>query len=399
MSEDDLVISEDHIFAFEEEGITKSANILLVEDDHALLTGISELLEMSDHKVMTAEDGMAALELLEGLDEPPDLIVSDIRMPRMDGHDLLKAVRERPDWLTIPFIFLSAKGEKTDIYEGRLLGADDYVTKPFEFQELIVSIQACLKRRRQMATFQEARMEVLKRQILAVLNHEFRTPLSFIVAYADLMSNSPDFAHSDELRQYIDGIIDGSDRLQALIESFLILAELESGRGAKIYDIRHILINDLDGLVENIVKTLQPRADKQGVIIDLQIAENIPSILGDYTYLEHAIRHLIDNAIKFSPALQDEKVMVELAYDSENLTITVTDHGVGILPEELDRLFAPFYQINREKNEQPGTGSGLAIVKHVARLHEGRIEVNSVPDEGSVFKLSLPVVQKDGSDN
>lgn len=399
MTENDLVISEDHIFAFEEEGISQSANILLVEDDHALLTGIRELLEMSDHKVMTAEDGLAALQLLESLNEAPDLIVSDIRMPRLNGYELLKAVRERPDWLTIPFIFLSAKGEKTDIYAGRLLGADDYVTKPFEFQELLISIQACLKRRRQLATFQEARMEVLKRQILAVLNHEFRTPLSFIVAYADLMSNSPDFAHSDELRQYIDGILDGSERLSSLIESFLILAELESGRGAKIFDIRHVVINDIDGLVQNIVKTLQPRADKQGVKLEIQIAENLPPIFGDYTYLELAIRHLIDNAIKFSPSMQDEKVVVKLDYDTDYLTVSVSDQGVGISPEEQERLFAPFYQINREKNEQPGTGSGLAIVKHVARLHKGQVKVDSVLDQGSVFRLSLPVVQNDGSDS
>lgn len=365
--------------------------ILLVEDDHALLRGVTDLLEMAGYVVSQATDGQAALNLLEQMSASPDLIVSDIGMPNLDGFQFLAAVRARPRWLTIPFIFMTAKDDKEDIRNGKLHGADDYITKPFEFKDLLVSVQSALNRREQLNALQASEMEALRQQILKVLNHEFRTPLSYIVAYADLMANTPSFKHSSELRQYIDGIVEGSERLSRLIESFLTLAELESGKSAQIFETRKTLISDVRLMIEQIIEILKQQAVKGDVNIRMVTDTSLPPIMGDYTYLELALRHLIENAIKFSPKGQGANVTISLLADTENMVIAICDQGRGIPPSEHRRLFEMFYQVNRNYYEQQGAGAGLAIARHVALLHGGQIAVESEPGKGSCFLLRLPV--------
>lgn len=365
--------------------------VLLVEDDSALLRGVTDLLEMSGYGVTQAGDGVAALNVLGSMMPIPDLIVSDISMPNMDGFEFLAQVRARPEWVTIPFIFMTAKDEKEDIRTGKLRGADDYITKPFEFRDLLVSIQAVLTRREQLNAMQASEMEALRQQILKVLNHEFRTPLSYIVAYADLMANTPSFKHSEELRMYINGIMEGSERLSRLIESFLTLAELESGHSSRIYESRKMVISNLDELINQIVENQRLKAVGKGVTIRVISAGPVPPLMGDYIYLETGIRQLIENAIKFSPQGQGAMVTVSLLADDENIVIAICDQGRGIPPSEHRRLFETFYQVNRNRYEQQGTGAGLAIARQVAHLHGGQIALESEQDKGSCFLLRLPV--------
>lgn len=365
-------------------------HVLIVENDIALQKGVTALLEMAGYQVSQASDGLEGLNLLKVMASLPDLIVSDIGMPNMDGFEFLNAVRAQPEWLTIPFIFMSAKDEKEDIRSGKLHGADDYLTKPFEFRDLLVAVQSALNRREQLGALQASEMEALRQQILKVLNHEFRTPLSYIVAYADLMASTPSFKHSEELRQYISGILEGSERLSRLIESFLSLAELESGTSAKIFEARRTVISDLSGMIEQIIEAVSPKAGAKGVNVHLAAHDPLPPILGDQIYLELALRHLIDNAVKFSPAQKDAVVSVSLLSDQQYVVIAICDQGAGIPASEQRRLFEVFYQIDRNRHEQQGTGAGLAIARQVAVLHGGQIAVESEPGKGSCFLFRIP---------
>ena len=111
-------------------------------------------------------------------------------MPRMDGYQFYSQVRARPDWVSVPFIFLTAKSEKADVRRGKILGADDYITKPFEEADLLVAVQAKLNRRAQLDAAHGRQVADLKRTILTTLNHEFRTPLTYITTYADMLGDS-----------------------------------------------------------------------------------------------------------------------------------------------------------------------------------------------------------------
>src|SRR5215207_9843400 len=125
--------------------------VLIVEDDAPLLSGIKEIFEMVEYTVMTAHNGIEGLSVLgEQVDNPPDIIVSDITMPYMDGFHFLEEVRKQDQWVKIPFIFLTAHGERPDRRKGALLGADVYLTKPFNVEDLLVQVSARIDRHKQM---------------------------------------------------------------------------------------------------------------------------------------------------------------------------------------------------------------------------------------------------------
>lgn len=365
-------------------------HILVVEDDDSLRSGIVDLLEFADYRVTAAADGAEAMERLHEMAQPPALIVSDIRMPRLDGYELLEAVRARPEWVSIPFIFLSAKGDKQDVRQGKLRGADDYVSKPFDFEDLLVAIESSLSRHQQINAAQEARLDAIKRRILHIINHEFRTPLTFIVAYADMMASDPTFQHSEEVSQYIEGILEGGERLHRLVENFLVLAELESGLGRKIYERRQEPISDLGQIIADVVGKAEEKAAARAITIDIAVDEPLPVVSGDPTYLALAIRELLDNGVRFSPNGAGVAVIVQADERREWVSVTVCDQGPGIPVEEQGHLFDAFYQVNREELEQGGAGAGLAIANHIARLHGGWLSVESEVGVGSCVGLVLP---------
>lgn len=371
-----------------------NARILLVEDEEPLLLGIRDLLELEGYSVVTASNGREALERLGEMENRLDLIISDIRMPLMDGYQLLEEVRGMQEWVSIPFIFLTARGEREDVHAGRLKGADDYLIKPFDNIDLLVSVKSCLSRNQAISAAAESRMGVLRHRILDMINHEFRTPLSYIVAYADMMNSTAEFAHSTELRQYVSGIVAGSERLMRLISSFLLLAELESGHGQRLFQLRSGKIDDLSRLVENAIKETEELAHKFMVAVTHDAPDSLPPVWGDATYLSLAIKHLLENAIKFSTRQAESEVLIRLCQpDPGAIAIEVVDHGQGISPEFMEQLFDMFFQAQREEYEQQGIGAGLVIVRHVADLHGGSINVKSTEGEGSTFTLSIPVME------
>jgi signal transduction histidine kinase len=161
----------------------------------------------------------------------------------------------------------------------------------------------------------------------------------------------------------------------------------------QIYERRQSLVEDLRSVVEEAARSLKKRTTERDVVLNLQISDKLPPVIGDRTYLLSAIRHLMDNGIKFSPRDTHAEVKVILREEAGEILFEVCDEGPGIPGEEVERLFDTFYQINREKNEQQGAGAGLAIVRHVAALHGGSVEVETHAGDGSCFRLRLPSLE------
>ncbi len=369
------------------------ANVLIVEDDVNLLEGIRDILELDEYAVLTAENGEEGLRVLQGQMSPPDLIVSDIMMPRMDGIQFYREVRKEERWVSIPFIFLTAKGEKADIQRGKRLGVDDYVVKPFDATDLLVAIESRLERTRVLNNFHAGELSDLKRKILTILNHEFRTPLTFVVAYADML-NSPtsERLDDDEMLTFLKGVSTGADRLRKLIENFIMLVELDTGDARELYEMRKETIQDVEALIHAAVARYQ-KADSDAVTCEVQINDPLPAIVGEQEFLMKAISQLIDNAVKFA----DEKapstqVTVGAQVQDGELYIWVKDTGRGISTEEKERIWDTFYQVNRAVNEDQGAGAGLAIVRGIAEMHGGRVDVDSQEGAGSTFYIILPTV-------
>lgn len=370
-----------------EERIFK-ARILIVEDDANLLEGIQTVLELDNYSVITVENGRQALEILSQSSVPPDLIVSDIMMPQMDGIQLLMEVRKVAAWIKIPFIFLTARSEKIDVQRGKRLGVDDYLTKPFDADDLLIAVESRLNRHKVLNDVYADAMSTLKRNILTILNHEFRTPLTFVVAYADMLNDQAQQLSDEELLSFLRGVNTGALRLRRLIENFIQLVEMETGDAQKAYDLRKASINNLLELIESArLEVYNVTNFKHPFSVEVE-GEPVP-FLGDPHYLQLALTQLIDNAVKFSA--QDQPITVGVRYSEDEVDLWVQDHGRGIDLAEQERIWESFYQIDRATFEDQGTGSGLAIVNHVATLHGGHTQVESRLGEGSRFVICIPM--------
>src|SRR5579859_7457818 len=159
--------------------------ILVIEDEQFILENITEILAMEDFEVQGAQDGRAGVEL--AMTFRPDLIVCDVAMPEMSGYDVLIELRSKQEFATVPFIFLTAKASRSDMRKGMELGADDYLTKPFAAQDLLVAVHTRLEKRQAIDRAYSGRLDSLRESIIYALPHEFRTPLYGIVGYASLL--------------------------------------------------------------------------------------------------------------------------------------------------------------------------------------------------------------------
>jgi two-component system sensor histidine kinase/response regulator len=362
--------------------------ILVVEDNALLLEGIRDLLEVSGYRVLMAGDAVQALALLQH--NHPDLIVSDIMMPGMDGYELYEQVRLRPDLLDTPFVFVTARGEKADIRRGKELGADDYITKPFEEEDLLVVVRAKLARRQALKQQREDQFGELKRTIVATLSHEFRTPLTYVINYSEMLGSQEGQIDPDDFRQFMQGIRRGAERLHRLVLDFITLVELETGEAESTYQLRRRVIDDISPWLRTVVRRHQEAAEARHLRLEIDVPDGLPPVLADEVYLANAIGRLLDNAVKFSKPTS-ERIRVWAEADGTSLRLSVEDQGVGIRQEELVSLFALFRQIDRPKQEQQGTGSGLAICKGIVEIHGGEVEVASVYGVGSTFTIQLPL--------
>jgi two-component system sensor histidine kinase/response regulator len=372
----------------------RKARLLVVEDEVNLLESIRTVLELDGYEVVTAENGAQALAQLRSGHPLPELIVSDIMMPVMSGIELLKEVRKNPDWIAIPFIFLTARSEKADVQRSKLLGVDDYLIKPFDVSDLLIAIEARLNRIRAINSAVNSAMVDLKQRILTILHHEFRTPLTFIVAYADMLNNADTHAlSSEEMLTFLKGVNTGAARLRRLIENFIQLVEMETGDARRNYQARRTVIEDLPKLIQEAAREVFTPEVKHTLTMDVE--GKLPAFLGDPDYLRSAVIHLLDNAIKFSPEAPLVTVGARAAQlprrGALGVEIWVRDFGRGIAPAELNRIWESFYQIDRAAFEDQGTGTGLAIVRAVAELHGGEVGVQSAPGAGSTFSLFLPL--------
>ncbi|MCC6799822.1 MAG: hybrid sensor histidine kinase/response regulator [Anaerolineae bacterium] len=370
------------------------ATILVVEDDLHLMEGIRDILEINEYEVLTATHGHAGMEVLQRQPVPPDLIVSDIMMPHMDGYAFFEAVRATDAWIAIPFIFLTAKGERDDIRRGKRMGAEDYVVKPFSADDLLVAVSAKLDRKRQLDAVAQGSITEIKRNILTILNHEMRTPLTYVVAYADMLSREGPELGLNDMRAFLRGINAGANRLRRLVETFILLVELETGEATATYAWRRQPMADFSGLLQNVRQKYTDIAVEKSLHLEFEEAPALPSVMVDQDYLSAAVECLVDNAIKFTDQ-PERPVRVQVTPSGGGVAIAVQDKGRGIPPRELEHIFETFYQIDRAKYEDQGAGSGLAIVSAVVRLHQGKVEVSSVPGEGSTFTIYLPRAAED----
>jgi len=375
-----------------EEPQMNKQRILVVEDHHLLQGAMREILEVDGFEVLTASNGLAALDMMQ--ETCPDLILSDIMMPQMDGYEFYEKVRGNPQWVRIPFIFLTAKGDRDDILKGKAMGVEDYLTKPFDTQELLVAIHSRLKRAHDLQTVTDTEFDQLKQQLIDILSHELRTPLTYISGYTELALDDVAALTPETLQEFLKGIKRGADRLNRLTEDFLMVVQIDTGRAEKDFESFARIHDDLSTTISRVTQYYQMITREKDIVFVVAVPPDLPPVKLHEGFFSNALNRLIDNAIKFSR--QDSPhIEIHAATSPHWVQISVTDHGVGIAEEESTHIFQRFQQINRQKMEQQGTGQGLYIAQSLIQLHGGKITVNSRLSEGSTFTIHLPIAESE----
>jgi len=216
-----------------------------------------------------------------------------------------------------------------------------------------------------------------------------RTPLTYVVAYSDMLNRDADDLTTNDMRAFLRGINAGANRLRRMIENFILLVELQTGEAQKSFEWRRTLMGNYEALLRVIQNKYADLAEEEQIEIQVEAEANLPPILTDNEYLSAAIECLLDNAIKFTEEA-GQVISLRAYHEDSHVCISVADNGRGIPEHEYEHIFEMFYQIDRETYEDQGAGAGLAIVDAVVRMHGGHVSVESTFGRGSTFTMHIP---------
>lgn len=363
--------------------------VLIVEDNPAVLESIVLDLELRGYEVLAAGDGQIALNLLSADRALPDIIVSDIAMPNMDGYTLLQTVQQDNRLARIPFIFLTAYGSESDIRQGKKLGVDDYLTKPFRPDDLVVAMENKLRRMARLQELAEKRVDQVREDLMHMISHELRTPLTSVYGGVEVLADSLSDTPAEVLESTLQLIRSGAQRMYRLVEQILLLMQIDEGKLAE-------LINtygkpcDLEAVVYSASQLVQVEKERRNVTIEIYANESNLDVKGMFDLLAQVVAEVIRNAVMFSP--HDSVVEVNIFRDANQGVIVVQDYGSGIPAEELPNITKRFYQFNRKQTEQQGAGLGLAIVKEYMQIHGGEYNTLSEEGRGTQVELRFPLM-------
>ena len=352
----------------------RNSTILIIDDEPALLLGLAAKVKRQGYQVVTASNGNEGLQKARVV--MPDLILSDVMMPPPKGFERRKLMGQDPLLADIPFIFLTARSDVEDRVNGIRDGADDYITKPFVTEELLVRIEALLRRvqvartRGREETREVARrdMERLKQEILHNFHHEMRTPLANITMPLELIVNNK-FEDPKEQIEFIKRALSSVERLESVVTDFTLLNNID---GNSLNRIRQTI--DLRNHIFLPIQKRMERYKAKGLQL-IQEFRGHGNIAAPRRELSHAIVHLIDNACKFSPDRSSIKLTME-ANGNGGAVFDIEDGGPGIPQEEYEKVFERFYQISRgDAREYGGLGIGLFITRAVFSNLRGRVTI------------------------
>jgi signal transduction histidine kinase len=371
--------------------------ILVVDDEPNVREMVSKIVSVIGHEAVTAGSGKEALEILKN--GPFSIMITDIRMPEMDGFELMTAVRDLfPDVYTICMTAHGGSYTYTDVVA---VGAKDYITKPFTIDEMRAKLNRVIREKDLIADLTQKSMELekvnaelkrldqLKSTFISSVSHELRTPLTVIKEFISLMLEGHVGALSEDQREYLGIANKNIIRLTNLIETLLDFSRIESGKGLKL---RFEPVR-LTEIVEDAVMTFSQQLEEKRITLENRLDSEMPLVLIDRNRLVEVFINLIGNGIKFTPP--GGKISIDsrgLTEKRDYLKIMVADTGVGISPEDLPKVFDRFYQGGRtETGLITGTGLGLAIVKEIVEAHQGSIQAESKSGSGASFIFTLPV--------
>jgi len=361
--------------------------ILVIDDEPWLREMIRLALEQQGFEVAEATDCITGDA--KAREYIPDLILCDVNMMGKADAGYITLTKLRTDATTaaIPFILMTGMADAAGMRHGMELGADDYLPKPFKVEELYATVNARLRKVQTVRAEAEKKLSLLRSQISLMMPHELRTPLNGIISNAEMLAESAATLDARTISEMSREICQSSQRLERLIENFLIYAQMEivasdpenvaSLRTAKAARAAQIAREEATDQASRAGRTTD---------LELQLAEDVSPAMAD-EYVRKITRELVQNAFKFSEAGQP--VRVTLAAVNGQIEFSVRDAGRGFSTEQIRRIGA-YVQFERKIADEQGLGLGLAIAKKLAELHGGSLAIASGQNGGSTVTVKVP---------
>lgn len=407
---------------------SKTATILIVEDDPVHTHVLDHLLKTESYNLLFANNGKTALPLIKK--HKPDLILCDWMMPEISGINLCKIIKSNPEFQGTIFILLTGKNSAEDQIFGLEAGADDFINKPIQKNQLLARVQAGLRQKRLYDELQVSNLELKETQaqliqtkkmaslskVVAGIAHEINNPVTFIhgnlnhtQTYIDDLQKLVQLfrAHYTDLPPHINEFIEEVD-LEYLLEDLpLMLNSMQQGtiriknivkslRTFAGLDEAETKTANLNDCLNTVIDLMQAQLKTAGIEVICNYQE-LPDILCNCRDINQALMHLLSNAIEAIAQKKKEdvelegKILIKTEYGEQGLiTISILDNGSGVKAEDFEKIFDPFFT-TKEIGE--GTGIGLSIVYRIIQQHQGKVFCNAYMDAGTEFVIHLPVPQ------
>ena len=354
------------------------ARILVVDDQPANIQVVGAVLGRLGHEIIPASDGPTALKRLALC--PPDLILLDLFMPEMDGCEVCRRVRANPAWQDIPVIFLSAAEDKDCIVRALEAGGVDYITKPFDQNELVCRVHTQLALKQARDHLKE--MIEDKDELLGILAHDLNNHLAGIQITADVLRRGLAKKQDSEHDRLCEKICESSAQLLHFVKEFL--ANSAAGHGL---DLEWENVNFSEA-ADDAVQDYREVAGRKNLSIQMSLPDEEVFVRTDRRALNQVLDNLLSNAVKFSPP--GKHIEVTVGVSGNFVECAIRDEGSGFTAEDQQRLFRRYGRLSaRPTGQEPSTGLGLSIVKKLVQSLEGELHCESRPGQGATFRVRL----------
>ena len=361
--------------------------ILIVDDVVSNVLLLKILLTNEKFQVCTASNGNMCIEMAKS--EHPDLILLDVMMPDLNGFDTAVILKKDPETQEIPIVFLTALNNPSDLVKGFQVGANDFLTKPFNKEELVMrvmhQIQLVAAKRIIVRQNEELKRTISNRdKMYSVIAHDLRSPMASIRMVLNLAVN---VVSKDIVGEEIFGLLDKANReseeTHDLLDNLLKWTKSQTGRLTVVYQDL-----DLDDIVPGVVDIFRMIAEMKKIDLKYLPADEKLTVHADNDMIKTILRNFLSNAVKFTP----EGKTVEVFYKREGdfARISVRDHGVGIEPERVETIFRTGETTYGTGGEE-GSGLGLQLCQDFARKNGGEAQVESTLGDGSTFSFTIPL--------
>ncbi|KPJ49251.1 hypothetical protein AMJ40_05945 [candidate division TA06 bacterium DG_26] len=361
--------------------------ILVIDDEEVIRESCRKVLSKEGYAVDAANDGPSGLRIVR--DVRPDLALVDLKMPGMDGMEVLEKIKEIDE--SIVTVVITGYATIEAAVEAIKRGAYDFLPKPFTPDELRLIVKRGLEVRRlalESVALREEK-EKMRRNFVTMVSHELKAPLAAVQQYFEVLLGGMAGEMSVEQKNIVQRVSERISGLLKLINDWLDMSRIEAGTLARKFESLEIV-----PILRRSMESVQPLAKKKNIRLSTAFGNALPEIQGDKETLEEVFTNLLMNGIQYNR--ENGTIEIEAGEENGYLVVRFTDTGIGISDEHRPLIFDEFFRVKTKDTEGiSGTGLGLAIVKRIVEAHSGHVEVISELGKGSTFSVYLPRVRSD----